>query len=119
MTFLLQKHYIRKSADGFELAIVALKEGETKKQLFELTKQVKNQVMEQLNEEIEAYKNAVLKREQLPPHLEKQRKFELQNLFHSDGWFMLYAKQALVESKRLKLVEESQKDNVTEIVLLK
>lgn len=116
--FMCQNHYIKKTANGFALNIVVLKEGNVKQQLFTLTKQIKNDVLHEIETELTAYKAWVLEYEHLPVHLKKQREFGLQHMFHSDGWFMLYAKKALVESGRLKLVDREQKFNVTEMMIL-
>ncbi|MFQ9515190.1 MAG: sigma-70 family RNA polymerase sigma factor [Eubacterium sp.] len=117
-TFLLEKHYIKKSGDDFEFAIVVLRDGDIKKSLFEQTKQIKNKVLEQVKDQINAYRNQVLANENLPEHLRTQQEYCNQYLFHSDGWFMLYAKAALVNSGRLKPIEGVQKYSVTEMIII-
>lgn len=117
-TFMLEKHYIRKIGDDFELAIVMLKNGEIKQQLFELTAQIKNQVLCQCQKEIQSYKERILKDEDIPKHLRIQLEYCIQYLFHSDGWFMLYAKESLVESGRLKIVGNEQKFGVTQLIVV-
>ncbi len=116
--FLCQKGYIKKSAEGFGFAIAVISEGETKKQLFELTKQIKNQVLEEFTTEIETYKHWVMENTNCPKHLKKQKEFGLQSVFHADGWFMLYAKKALEESGRLKPIKEAQKIGASEILIV-
>lgn len=118
-TFLLDKHYIKKKEDGFDWAIVVLKDGETKNKLFELTKQIKNKVLEQVEDQLEEYKRYVLESDPMPNHIRIQQKYMMQFLFHSDGWFMLYAKDALVESGKLKLVEGEQRYSVTEMLFVR
>ncbi len=118
-TFLLEKHYIKKSAGDFVFAIVVLKDGKTKQQLFELTKQIKNRVLTQVENQIDTYKKNILASETLPEHLRIQQEYCNQYMFHSDGWFMLYAKDALVNSGRLKPVEKEQRYSVTEMVIFK
>ena len=116
--FLCQKGYIKKSAEGFRFAIAVMSEGETKKQLFDLTKQIKNQVLQEFSTEIETYKIWVMENTNYPKHLKKQKEFGLQSVFHADGWFMLYAKKALEESGRLKPITEAQKIGASEILIV-
>ena len=72
-----------------------------------------------MESEIEEYKRFVLESDPMPKHIRIQQEFMLQYMFHSDGWFMLYAKDALLESGRLKLVEGEQKYSVTEMLFVK
>lgn len=117
--YLCQKGYIKKGGDGFELNITALTDGETKKRLIALTCQIKNEVLTEAAPEIEAYRNWVMNNQPCPSHLRKQREFGLQFLFHADGWFMLYAQKALVESGKLRPVREEQRLGVSQILLEK
>lgn len=118
-TFLLDKHYIKKDGDNFEWAIVVLKDSTTKNKLFELTKQIKDRVLEQVAEQLAEYKQFVLESDPMPKHIRIQQEYMMQFLFHSDGWFMMYAKDALVDSGRLKLVDGEQKWSVTEMLFVR
>lgn len=117
--FLCKKHYIKKTEQDFILNLVILKEGKVKEQLFALANKIKSEVLHDIDIELTAYKKWVLESEPLPPHLQKQRCYHLQHMFYSDGWFMLYAKKALVESGRLLPVNDEQKFSVTQIMIIK
>ncbi len=96
--FLLQNHYIRRTKDGFELALVVLRDGSVRQELLKLTSEIKNEVLGKIQDSLQEYL--------------------LQHMFYSDGWFMLYAKEALVQSGRLKPVEGDKKYSVTELLVL-
>ncbi|MCR5737573.1 MAG: sigma-70 family RNA polymerase sigma factor [Eubacterium sp.] len=118
-TLMLEKGYIRKNGEDFELAIVALKDGETKEKLLSLASQIKNEVLKEHEKLLEEYRNEVLGSDRLPKHLRVQREFLNQHLFGADGIFMRYIKDALVDSGRLKALSEEQKKSVSQILILK
>lgn len=115
--FLCRKHYIKKTKQDFILNLVVLKESKVKEQLLSIANKIKTKVLHDIDIELTAYKKWNLENKQLPPHLQKQAEYHLQHMFDSDGWFMLYAKKALVESGRLIPVEEEQKFSVTQIII--
>jgi len=55
----------------------------------------------------------------MPENMRRQREFVLQYMFHSDGWFMRYAMEALVEGGRLKKVADDKRDSLTQILIVK
>jgi RNA polymerase sigma factor (sigma-70 family) len=116
---MLEKGYIRKNGDTFKLAIVGLRDGETKKKLLSLAKQIKNSVLEEYQEAIDEYRREVLGSAYLPKNTKIQRNFTSQQLFGAEGMFMRYIKDALVKSGRLKDVSEEQRRSVSEILILK
>lgn len=117
--YLLQNHYIKKMGNDFEFEIVVLKEGDTYKKLWELTKEVKNMLMPKINNALNEYKRDLKESSRLPESLEKQRDFTLQYIFSSDGWFMLYARKALEESGRLKPVDTDLRYSISELLIVK
>jgi hypothetical protein len=116
--FLCQKGYIKKSGDDFVFNIAVLASGKTKESLLELTKKIKNEVFANEAHVINEYKEWYMANIQCPKHLRKQKEFGLQYLFHSDGWFMIYAKKALVESGRLMPLKEEQRISATEVLVV-
>lgn len=116
--FLCQKGYIKKCGDDFVFNIAVLAGGNTKERLLELTKNIKNEIFANEAQIINEYKEWYMANIQCPKHLRKQKEFGLQYLFHSDGWFMIYAKKALVESGRLKPLKEEQRISATEVLVI-
>lgn len=116
--FLCQKGYIKKSGDDFVFNIAVLASGKTKERLLELTKNIKNEIFANEAQIINEYKEWYMANIQCPKHLRKQKEFGLQYLFHSDGWFMIYAKKALVESGRLMPLKEEQRISATEVLVV-
>ena len=60
------------------------------------------------------YEEAVLKT--VPAHLRKVKKYELQFIFHSDGWFLLHCIVALLKNGKLKLPTEGQRKALTTVI---
>lgn len=50
--------------------------------------------------------------EGIPPHLRKVREHELQYLFHSDGWFLLYCVTVLLKNGKLQEPTEGQRKSL-------
>ena len=63
----------------------------------------------------EPYKKAVL--ESVPAHLRKIKEYELQFLFHSDGWFLLHCINTLLENGKLQLPTENQRKSLTTLII--
>lgn len=61
------------------------------------------------------YAKAVL--ESVPAHLRKIKEYELQFVFHSDGWFLLHCIVALLNNGKLTIPTEEQKKTLTTIIL--
>ena len=61
------------------------------------------------------YAEAVLK--SVPAHLRKTKEYELQFVFHSDGWFLLHCITALLKNGKLKEPTENQKKSLTTLIL--
>lgn len=61
------------------------------------------------------YAKAVL--ESVPAHLRKIKEYELQFVFHSDGWFLLHCIVALLNNGKLTIPTEEQKKALTTIIL--
>ena len=61
------------------------------------------------------YVKAVL--ESLPAHLRKIKAYELQFVFHADGWFLLHCITALLKNGKLKLPTEGQRKALTTLII--
>jgi len=60
------------------------------------------------------YAAAVL--ESVPAHLRKIKAYELQYVFHADGWFLLNCMKALLNNGKLKEPTECQKKSLTTLI---
>ena len=61
------------------------------------------------------YMDAVL--DSVPAHLRKVKEYELQFLFHSDGWFLLHCIVTLLNNGKLKPPTEGQKKALTTLIV--
>jgi hypothetical protein len=52
-----------------------------------------------------------------PEHMKKAQAFGLQHMFLSDGLFIIYALNKLVENGKLKLPTEEQRNSLGAVVL--
>ena len=117
-TFLLEKGYITKKNGVYELGIVAIQPGETKEKLEELAHKIKNEVLNENTNIINEYK-ASLGTDNMPKNVRIQREFMNQYLFSQDGFLCIFSAEALLESDRLKIVDEEMKKAVGQIVIMK
>ena len=60
------------------------------------------------------YAEAVL--ESVPAHLRKIKAYELQFVFHADGWFLLHCIIALLKNGKLKEPTEGQRKSLTTLI---
>lgn len=60
------------------------------------------------------YAEAVL--ESVPAHLKKVKEYELQFVFHADGWFLVHCITALLKNGKLKEPTEGQKKSLTTLI---
>ena len=60
------------------------------------------------------YAEAVL--ESVPAHLKKVRAYELQFVFHSDGWFLVHCITTLLKNGKLKEPTEGQRKSLTTLI---
>ena len=95
----------------YELGIVAIQPGETKEKLEELAHKIKNEVLNENTNIINEYK-ASLGTDNMPKNVRIQREFMNQYLFSQDGFLCIFSAEALLESDRLKIVDEEMKKAV-------
>ena len=62
-----------------------------------------------------AYVDAVLN--ETPKQLQTMKRYSLQNVFYSDGWFILHCIKALISNGKLKEPKEDQKKSLTTIII--
>ena len=61
------------------------------------------------------YAKAVL--ESVPAHLRKVKEYELQFVFHADGWFLLHCITTLLKNGKLKEPTEGQRRSLTTLIV--
>ena len=60
------------------------------------------------------YAEAVL--ESVPAHLRKVKEYELQFVFHADGWFLVHCITTLLKNGKLKEPTEGQRKSLTTLI---
>lgn len=61
------------------------------------------------------YAKAVL--DTVPSHLKKAKEYEMQFMFHADGWFLLHCITALLKNGKLKRPTEGQQKALTTLII--
>ena len=79
---------------------------------------VGERIKEKYQEEFEALKAPYVENilRTIPAHLRKVKEFELQFIFHSDGWFLLHCINVLLKNDKLQLPTEGQRKSLTTII---
>ena len=95
--------------------IVVLASKEIKDRLLAIGEQIKEKYHAEFEAIKKPYANAVL--DSVPTHLRKVKEYELQFLFHSDGWFLLHCIVTLLNNGKLTPPTEDQKKSLTTIIL--
>lgn len=117
--WLAERGYIKTNGDydgdfKSEWQIVVLKSKEIQSKLIDMGERIK----EKYKDEFEALKApyAEAELESIPAHLKKVKEYELQSVFHCDGWFLLHCIVALLNSGKLKEPTEGQKKALTSLI---
>ena len=87
---------------------------EENRQLLEIGTKIKEKYQKAFAELKTPYEKAVLA--ETPARLHKARQFHLQNIFYSDGWFVLHCIMELLESGRLKQPREEQRGALMSVI---
>ena len=95
--------------------IVVLASKEIKDRLLAIGEQIKEKYHADFEAIKKPYANAVL--DSVPSHLRKVKEYELQFLFHSDGWFLLRCIVTLLNNGKLKPPTEGQKKALTTLIV--
>lgn len=98
---------------SWQIVILASKEIQDK--LLAIGEQIKVKYRTDFDALKAPYVEAVLK--SAPAHLRKMKQYELQFLFHSDGWFLLHCLTVLLQNGKLKKPTEEQRKLLTMLIL--
>ena len=118
--WLSERGYIKTWGDydgNFKTAwqVIVLKNKEIQAKLLEIGKKIKEKYKDEFNAIKVPYVDAVLN--SVPSHLRKAKAYELQFVFHDDGWFLLHCIVALLNNGKLKPPTEDQKKSLTTLIL--
>jgi len=119
-TWLAERGYIKTNGDYDGLfkaswQMVILENKELKDKLLAIGEKIRKKYVTEWEGLKAPYVEAVLKT--VPAHLRKIQEFELQFLFHSDGWFLLHCIVALLENGKLKEPTEGQRKALTTLLV--
>lgn len=95
--------------------IVCLENKEIQLKLLAIGDRIKEKYKDEFDALKAPYAEAVLN--SIPPHMRKVRAYELQFVFHSDGWFLLHCIVALLHNGKLKEPTEGQKKALTTLII--
>jgi hypothetical protein len=95
--------------------IVTLASNDVKEKLLAIGEKIKTKYKDEFDTIKAPYMDAVL--DSVPAHLRKVKEYELQFLFHSDGWFLLHCIVALLNNGKLKPPTEGQKKALTTLIV--
>lgn len=94
--------------------IVVLASKEVQNRLLAIGERIKAKYQTELDALKAPYAEAVL--ESVPPHLKKVKSYELQFVFHSDGWFLIHCITALLKNGKLKEPTKGQRKSLTTLI---
>ena len=94
--------------------IVILESNEIRDKLLAIGERIKGKYQTDFDALKAPYVEAVLK--SVPVHLRKMKQYELQFLFHSDGWFLLHCITELLKNGKLKEPTEGQRKSLTTLI---
>lgn len=94
--------------------IIVLQDNEIKNELLTIGERIKEKYQTEFDALKVLYAEAVL--ESVPAHLRKIKKYELQFVFHADGWFLLHCITTLLKNGKLKEPTEGQRKALTTLI---
>ena len=95
--------------------IVVLTNKDIQEKLLAIGEKIKERYQDEFNAIKTPYIEAALN--SVPAHLRKAKAYELQSLFHCDGWFLLHCIVALLNNGKLTPPTEEQRKALTTIIL--
>ena len=95
--------------------VIVLRNKEIQTKLLEIGEKIKKKYKDVFDEIKAPYVDAVLN--SVPTHLRKAKAYELQSLFHCDGWFLLHCIVTLLNNGKLQPPTEGQRKALTTIIL--
>ena len=117
--WLAERGYIKTNGDydgyfksAWQIVILASKEIQNK--LLAIGERIKVKYQSDFEALKAPYAEAVL--ESVPAHLRKVKAYELQFVFHADGWFLLHCITALLKNSKLQEPTEGQKKSLTTLI---
>ena len=119
--WLCEKGYIKVCGDPdgcFKAAwqVVILSTREIQERLLSIGERIKCKYRQMFDSWKAAYTEAVLSA--APDHLKQVQAYELQYIFHSDGWFLLHCLVALLNNGKMKPPTEAQRKALTTVIAL-
>ena len=117
--WLAERGYIKTNGDydgHFKSAwqIVVLASDEIRDKLLAIGERIKVKYQTEFDALKAPYAEAVL--ESVPAHLRKIKAYELQFVFHADGWFLIHCITTLLKNGKLKEPTESQRKSLTTLI---
>lgn len=119
--WLAERGYIKTNGDydgHFKSAwqIVILASDEIRDKLLAIGERIKAKYQTDFDMLKAPYAEAVL--ESVPAHLRKVKEYELQFVFHSDGWFLVHCITTLLKNGKLKEPTEGQRKSLTTLITI-
>lgn len=118
--WLAERGYVKTNGDydgNFKSSwqVVILENKEVRDKLLAIGEKIKVKYKNEFDALKAPYAKAVL--ETVPQHLRKIKEYELQFIYHSDGWFLLHSIHALLENEKLKAPTKGQRKALTTLIV--
>lgn len=118
--WLAERGYIKTNGDydgHFQSAwqVVVLANDEIRDRLLAIGERIKVKYRADFDALKAPYTEAIL--ETVPAHLRKIKEYELQFVFHADGWFLLHCITTLLKNGKLKEPTDGQKKSLTTLIV--
>ncbi|MBQ3012631.1 MAG: sigma-70 family RNA polymerase sigma factor [Clostridia bacterium] len=97
--------------------VIILRNKEIQEKLLAIGEKIKRKYKEEFDAIKAPYIEAVLN--SVPAHLRRMKEYELQSVFHADGWFLLHCIVTLLNNGKLKPPTEEQKKSLTTLIIKK
>ena len=117
--WLIERGYIKTNGDydgyfksAWQIVVLASKDIQNK--LLAIGERIKVKYQTEFDALKAPYAEAVL--ESVPAHLRKIKAYELQFVFHADGWFLVHCITALLKNGKLKEPTEGQRKSLTTLI---
>ncbi len=118
--WLAERGYIKTNGDydGYfksSWQIVLLTSKEIRDELLAIGERIKEKYKDEFDSLKAPYAKAVL--DSVPVHLRKTKAYELQFVFHTDGWFLLHCITELLENGKLKKPTQGQRKVLSTLIV--
>lgn len=118
--WLAERGYVKTNEDydgNFKSAwqIVVLASREIQEKLLAIGERIKVKYQTDFEKLKAPYTKAIL--ESVPAHLRKVKAYELQFVFHADGWFLVHCITTLLKNGKLKEPTEGQRKSLTTLIV--